>query len=155
PQPGSRAQSARSGLAAALSRRLFLARSLWAGGGLAAGATLSAPTARRAWAQAAEPDAARSPGGAGGYGPPAPALDQRGERVLGLPEGFRYVPFSRSGEPLDGGAQVPARPHGMASFARPDGTIRLIRNHELPGRADAHAPGVALPAELHYDAKAR
>ena len=56
-----------------------------------------------------------------------------GEIRLALPRGFSYRSFQPTGEPLRGGATVPGRHDGMAAFAGPVGTSRLVRNHELLG----------------------
>jgi secreted PhoX family phosphatase len=150
-QRGSGSTPARSGGAIArLSRRGLLRRSLWAGGGLIGASTLSALAAHRSWAQSAQP----APPDAGGYGPLAARADQDGRRVLGLPEGFSYVTFSRTGEALADGTRVPCRHDGMASFRGPSGAVRLIRNHELRSPAGARTGAVEVPVELCYDAKA-
>lgn len=115
-----------------LSRRLFL------GGGAAATATLASQTlgAHAAWAdegrQSCDP-------GEVGYG----HLHRRrasntGEELLALPAGFSYVVFGRTGTPMTDGAVTPIAHDGMGAFAGPDGTVRLIRNHEVrttPGSA--------------------
>lgn len=89
-----------------------------------------------------------------GYGPLRRVADQNGEEVLALPDGFRYVSFSRTGEPLAGGGGVVPRSHdGMAAFPGPDGLVRLIRNHEL--RNDAGDLLLGVPhAGQPYDASA-
>lgn len=90
-----------------------------------------------------------------GYGVLRPARDARGVAVLALPDGFTLTTFSRIGEPMGGGAgsavgsaadRVPRNLDGMAAFARPDGLVRLIRNHEVrnaPGDTSAAVPGGA------------
>jgi uncharacterized protein len=83
-----------------------------------------------------------------GYGPLQPAIDgATGLALLHLPEGFRYVSFGWTGDPLDSGARTPGAHDGMAAFAGPNGTIRLIRNHEL-------SAGKAFDESLAYDAEA-
>lgn len=61
----------------------------------------------------------------GGYGPLVPA----GPDLL-LPAGFSYIRFSLSGEDLEDGGTIPGAHDGMAAFPGPDGTVRLVRNHE-------------------------
>lgn len=68
-------------------------------------------------------DAQRAPG----FGP----LKADPQRMLDLPEGFRYTVVSRYGQKMDDGLIVPGAPDGMATFPGPDGTTILIRNHEL------------------------
>lgn len=72
-----------------------------------------------------------------GYGPLAPVKDAAtGLPLLELPEGFRYVTFGWSLDAMATGARVPPSHDGMAAFPGPDGTVVLIRNHEL-GRGPA------------------
>lgn len=59
----------------------------------------------------------------------APLGDPAG--IIGLPEGFTYRLISRGGEIMDDGFRVPTRHDGMATFAGPDGTTILVRNHEM------------------------
>lgn len=72
--------------------------------------------------------------------------------LVDLPEGFRYRSFSSGrlgttedmqfSQTLSNGEAVPALHDGMAAFARPDGLMVLIRNHEMdPGQTPAVAPG--------------
>jgi secreted PhoX family phosphatase len=70
-------------------------------------------------ARLAEKDSLR----AKGYGPlrPDPA------KGLDLPAGFSYRIISRAGEVMNDGLVLP----GMATFAGPDGTTLLVRNHEI------------------------
>lgn len=78
-----------------------------------------------------------------GYGRLRRVPDQNGEEVLALPEGFRYVTCSRTGEPLlDGSGGVPRSHDGMAAFDAPHGIVRLIRNHELRNSAGDFSLGV-------------
>jgi len=59
------------------------------------------------------------------------ALQQDPEGLLDLPRGFRYRLLSRLGDPMDDGTTVPDKADGMGCFAMPDGTVVLVRNHEL------------------------
>ncbi len=70
--------------------------------------------------------------GQGGYGEllPSTACPE-----LALPRGFTAVRFGVSGEPMSDGVPTPDRHDGMAAFRMPDGTVRLIRNHEISTRA--------------------
>ena len=77
------------------------------------------------------------------YGPLAPVADgTTGLPLLHLPEGFRYVSFGWTGDPLEGGDVTPGAHDGMAAFAGPDGLVHLVRNHEL-SPAPAFAPALA------------
>jgi len=51
--------------------------------------------------------------------------------ILDLPEGYSYVILERSGDTMSDGHLVGERPDGMACFAGADGTLILMRNHEL------------------------
>lgn len=61
------------------------------------------------------------------YGPLR--TDTRG--VLSLPNGFRYEIISRAGQRMSDGFFTPDKADGMATFLSPDGTVIVIRNHEL------------------------
>jgi len=60
-----------------------------------------------------------------GYGPLRPAGPE-----LALPEGFRYVKFGVEGTPMSDGSPTPRAHDGMTAFGMPDGSVRLVRNHE-------------------------
>lgn len=79
-----------------------------------------------------------------GYGPLRPATDaSTGLPLIQLPEGFRYRSFGWTGDPMTSGVRTPGAHDGMAAFAREDGLIALIRNHEL-GSGKAFAPSLAF-----------
>ena len=72
-----------------------------------------------------------APLGKGGYGPLAPVEDLRdGVERLALPAGFTYRSFSPAGVEMSDGNLVPLAHDGMGVFNMPDGTFRLVRNHE-------------------------
>ncbi len=126
-------------------RRTFLKRSAaTAGGAAVATSALQRLTEHAAVAAPARRRGSIPPVAMGeGYGPLARLADQRGQEVLALPAGFSYVTFGWTGSPLQEGA-VHARSHdGMGSFAGPDGTTRLIRNHEI--RSAAGDPTLGVP----------
>jgi secreted PhoX family phosphatase len=82
-----------------------------------------------------------------GYG----ALREAGPE-LALPEGFSYVKLGVQGTPMSDGTPTPRAHDGMAAFGMPDGSVRLIRNHE-----DTDLPGVARvlgDPRLAYDRRA-
>lgn len=113
-----------------LDRRRFLRGAALAAGGLSLAAPLSALGAREA---AAGPGRSRSTRGSallapdnGGYGP----LVENGADIA-LPAGFSLVAFGRSREPMTDGRLTPNAHDGMAAFPGPDGTVRLVRNHEV------------------------
>ena len=113
-------------------RRDFLRRSA-----LAAGAPLIAPSLAGlvacskgvlpetlSYAAGLPPDR-RAGLGQGGYG----RLRRAGPE-LALPEGFQYQVLSRAGRRMSDGRPTPNAFDGMATFALPNGNVRLIRNHE-------------------------
>lgn len=82
-----------------------------------------------------------------GYGPLQPVNDATtGLPLLELPEGFRYMTFGWSGDPMDDGRRVPPLHDGMAAFPGENGLVVLVRNHEI-------GPGSALNAPA-YDSQA-
>jgi hypothetical protein len=86
-----------------------------------------------------------------------PASDPAG--LLELPAGFSYRVLSRAGEAMDDGLVVPGQHDGMGAFARADGRVVLVRNHEIafdtwdPALAEPVRRGLAaLDPALLYDA---
>lgn len=70
--------------------------------------------------------------------------------LLDLPEGASYRVISRLGDVMDDGLTVPDKADGMGCFALADGSLALVRNHELKVKDDPggtlatgfdHAPG--------------
>lgn len=51
--------------------------------------------------------------------------------IMDLPEGFSYRVLSQFGDEMDDGLIVPSLCDGMAAFPGADGTVVLVRNHEL------------------------
>jgi len=79
--------------------------------------------------------------------------------MLDLPQGFTYRLLSETGKPMSDGFMTPGRPDGMACFAHPTETDRLvlIRNHEnwasvtdgKPFGADASLLSKIDPAKIY------
>ncbi len=136
-----------------MGRRSFIGRAgLLAGGAVASTTALQRLTASAAYAQTGSELAGDAARAGEGYGSLAPVGDQEGAEILALPAGFSYVTFSKTASPLvSGGGVVPRNHDGMGAFAGPDGTVRLIRNHE--NRNDPGVPllGVPGPFETKYD----
>lgn len=91
--------------------------------------------------------------------PPFGSLRPDPDGLLDLPAGFDYRIVSRAGEPMSDGLRVPFAHDGMGAFAREDGRITLVCNHELPpSHTDRGAFGSGyadLPAAIRsrvYDA---
>jgi uncharacterized protein len=84
------------------------------------------------------------------YGPLLP--DPEG--ILDLPKGFRYQIISKSGATMGDGLKVPGMPDGMACFPGRDGSVILVRNHELgvDSQAQSPFPGQTVPDDFpgHY-----
>jgi secreted PhoX family phosphatase len=116
---------------------------LWKSAALT-GLTVATPLqalAARAQEGAALPRRRRRPD----YGPLYPVADETtGLPLLHLPQGFRYVSFGWTGDPLADGTPTPALHDGMAAFSFRGGRLRLVRNHEI-------GPGTPFETELAYD----
>ncbi|MGI9236062.1 MAG: alkaline phosphatase PhoX [Woeseiaceae bacterium] len=54
-----------------------------------------------------------------------------GNKLLDLPEGYRYRVISRAGDSMSDGLRVPAAHDGMAAFEGEGGRVVLICNHEM------------------------
>lgn len=74
-----------------------------------------------------------APAGASPYGALVP--DPAG--LLDLPQGFSYRVIARLGDAMDDGLAVPDNADGMGCFDLGDGTIALVRNHELTARSQS------------------
>ena len=94
-------------------------RSVLKGASAAFAALIAASQTGRVLAQAS--------GTAAPYGP----LQKDPLALLDLPQGFTYRVVSRMGDAMDDGGTVPDLADGMGCFARADGKIALVRNHEL------------------------
>ena len=62
-----------------------------------------------------------------GFGPLRPDP----ERILDLPDGFRYDIVAARGQEMDDGLLVPGLADGMAAFPGDDGNVILVCNHEI------------------------
>ncbi len=71
------------------------------------------------------------------------------DRVLELPSGFSYRILERRDADMDDGYRVPGAPDGMACFDPGDGTLVLMRNHELGfgGSGGPYKPGQTPPRQ--------
>ena len=106
------------------SRRDFLQRSAAAIGSAAVAGAFGAFLSRSARA------AVRSSSPA--YGPLMPIEDgTTGIPLLQLPEGFRYLSYGWTGEPMSDGTKTPGAHDGMAVIAEANGRLTICRNHEV------------------------
>ena len=121
-----------------MDRRSFLKRAA------TAGATAAIPfTALVARAQEPSHRGGIRRGHTAGYGPLFPTMDlSTGLPLIALPEGFRYLSFGWTGDPLANGAPTPGAHDGMAAFAAGKGLVRIVRNHER-GAGTPFAPASA------------
>jgi secreted PhoX family phosphatase len=74
-----------------------------------------------------------APAGQSPYG--ALVADPAG--LLDLPQGFAYRAIARLGDAMDDGLSLPDNADGMGCFDLGDGTIALVRNHELTARSQS------------------
>lgn len=81
--------------------------------------------------------------------------------ILDLPKGFRYQIISKSGNTMSDGLKVPGMPDGMACFPGREGSVVLVRNHELGlgSQSQGPFPDQKIPnrevRKLSYDAGSR
>ncbi|QSB12640.1 DUF839 domain-containing protein [Natronosporangium hydrolyticum] len=104
-------------------------------------------------AASAAPGASQVGLGEGGYGELRPLT--RRDQVTGyqqellLPEGFDFTIFGLAGTVMDDGHMTPLGHDGMAAFRGPNGSYRLVRNHEERSGAGSVTPS-GNPAD-RYD----
>ncbi len=136
-----------------MGRRSFLGRAgAFAGGAVVSTTALQRLAASADYAQKESNDKKRPNRPGAGYGPLAPVADQNGDEILALPAGFTYVTFSRTASQLLSGEGPNPRNHdGMGAFPGPDGTVRLVRNHENRNAPGDPTLGVSGPATTKYD----
>lgn len=136
-----------------MNRRHFLKHTSVAVGGIVTSATVGALTAHRAWAGDRVHHAARTANAGLSYGALRRARDQNGAEVLALPNGFEYVTFGKSGQPMSDGFVTPRNHDGMTCFPASEHIVRLIRNHEIGKRPGNHQLGLTGPEVTRYDQK--
>lgn len=134
-----------------MDRRSFLKRSTLVAGGVVTATTLQTLVAHTAYANECRADV-RGKGPMGnGYGELKPVADQNGALILALPDGFHYTTFGKIGDMMSDGYITPRNHDGMTALPGPNGTIRLIRNHEVRNAAGDFTLGVIGPASTRYD----
>ncbi len=103
------------------SRREFLSESFSSVTGFGVASALSSLGGRFALGETAKPGTEL-----------IPCKDETtGIPLIRLPEGFRYVTFGWSGDPMDDGLKTPDDHDGMGVVAEKDGIVTLVRNHEI------------------------
>ncbi|GAA2130117.1 alkaline phosphatase PhoX [Nocardioides bigeumensis] len=78
-----------------------------------------------------------------------PVPDARDGKVrLHLPKGFSYRSFhdTEATVTLNDGTTLPGRHDGMGAFEGPDGTVILVRNHEVNNPTNPFGPGTPYDA---------
>jgi secreted PhoX family phosphatase len=79
------------------------------------------------------------------YGPLLPAKDlSTGLHLLDLPEGFSYLSFGWTGDPLMDGSLTPDRHDGMAVVQTNSSRVILVRNHEVRGSEGVFSPNAPV-----------
>ena len=79
------------------------------------------------------------------------SLKKDPNKLFNLPNFLDYKIVARSGEVMSDGLQTPPRPDGMACFQNKDGTITLIKNHEIGSRRLPSSYDSNLPKSISYD----
>ena len=79
------------------------------------------------------------------------SLKKDPNKLFNLPEFLEYKIVARNGEMMSDGLQTPPRPDGMACFQNNDGTITLIKNHEIGSRRLPSSYDSNLPKSISYD----
>ena len=72
---------------------------------------------------------------------------------LALPDGYTYRSFGLTGDVMTDGAVTPGAQDGMAAFLGPQGSIRIVRNHEVRGQGTPMG-GSAADIAKAYDGNA-
>ena len=72
-------------------------------------------------------------------------------KLFNLPNFLEYKVVAKNGEIMSDGLQTPPRPDGMACFQNKDGTITLIKNHEIGSRRLPSSYDSNLPQSISYD----
>jgi secreted PhoX family phosphatase len=133
-----------------IDRRGFLGRSFLVAGAAAMASPLAQALNLRAAAAGGSTgleSGGRRPGSGNGYGPlvpkrpvaAGPGADPDAEWIA-LPEAFEYVIFGVSGSTMSDGNVTPYAHDGMGAFPGPDGSVRLVRNHEVRDPAGMAPP---------------
>ena len=121
-----------------LNRRAFLRRAALSGGVV----LTPSLSGLLSWSGDGRTRAVRGPKaelGNGGYGP---LIESTTCPEFWIPRGFQCARLSVTYSPstVNTGLTVPPALDGMAVFARPDGLVRLIRNHEVTDSAQTAVP---------------
>lgn len=117
------------------SRREFLSESFSSVSGFGVAAALSALDGRFAIGESAKSKLDL-----------VPAKDEAtGLKLIHLPEGFRYVSYGWTKDPMSDGIPTPMNHDGMGVVAEKDGVVTIIRNHEIGSDGKAWAMNNSKP----------
>ncbi|MEM7473775.1 MAG: alkaline phosphatase PhoX [Planctomycetota bacterium] len=80
-----------------------------------------------------------------------PAKDEAtGLSLIRLPEGFRYVTYGWTGDPMSDGSPTPSAHDGMGVVTEENGIVTLVRNHEV----SSDHPALRMKNGAPYDVRA-
>lgn len=80
-----------------------------------------------------------------------PVADETtGLKLIQLPEGFRYISYSWTNDPMSDGSKTPPVHDGMGVVSETDGVVTLVRNHEVSDDKGA----LKIPQGQPFDAVA-
>ena len=74
-----------------------------------------------------------------------------GVPLIHLPEGFRYISYGWTKDPMSDGLSTPSEHDGMGVVSEKDGVVTLVRNHEISTDGDAWTSKNGQP----FDSRAR
>ena len=73
-----------------------------------------------------------------------------GLELICLPDGFRYITYGWTNDPMDDGIPTPSDHDGMGVVSEKDGVVTLIRNHEV----SSDGPAWKIAGGKPFDARA-
>ena len=123
------------------SRREFLSETFSSATGFGAAAALSALGGRFALGESAR----------GGLELVPTKDETTGLSLILLPEGFHYVTYGWTNDPMTDGSPTPFAHDGMGVVDETDGVVTLVRNHEVSDDGSA----MKISAGSPFDARAR
>ncbi len=78
-----------------------------------------------------------------------PTADETtGIKLIHLPEGFRYITYGWTGDPMTDGTVTPKDHDGMGVVSEVNGIVTLVRNHEISEDGDAWKVAGGTPYDL-------
>ena len=124
------------------SRREFLSETFSSVAGFGVASALSALSARFAHGDFQRPKLEL-----------VPTVDEStGLALIRLPEGFRYISYGWTNDPMSDGNPTPPAHDGMGVVSETDGVVTLIRNHEISDDGEALRIKNGTPFDSHAGA---